>query len=399
MTEAEKTVLIAYGIFLLVALSRHVFMTYAHRRMIFLKEDGRAIDSPAPLVSIMVPAKDEAKGIENCIRSLLEQDYPNFEVLVVDDRSTDNTAEIVERIANETGRVRLVRIKELPAGWTGKTHALHVCTQSAKGEWFLFVDADTRLERACVRILIRDAIDNRADLESMLPSLECNSFWERTIQPFAGVCLMVLYPLHKVNDPQCMDHGFANGQFILMRRTAYEKIGGHESVRDKFVEDIHLGRRTREFGLGLRVVMAPALASVRMYSSLREIVRGWSRILYSAVNCKPAKLYGLLAAIFVFSLLGYGVVIVTGTMLALGYSTTFLWWLFAFGVAHCLIQDTLMARVYAISHSSRFYLLFRLFACVIMVYVVLRAIRMCSTHEVIWRGTQYAGKDQALKAS
>lgn len=390
MADWQRIVLVAYGIVVFIAFIRHFILSHAIRHMTFLSPNSPRLEGKElPFVSIMVPAKDEAHGIERCLRSLLAQDYPRFEVLVVDDRSEDGTPEIVERIAAEDSRLRLLRVQSLPPGWTGKTHALHFCQRHARGEWYLFVDADTRLDPACLTVVLRDAMDHGAALESLLPSLHAQSFWEKTIQPFAGVCLMVLFPLSKVNQPTNADMGFANGQFILLRRDAYEKIGGHEGVRDKFVEDIHLGRNARKAGYGLRIVMGRDIASVRMYSSLREILRGWSRILYSAVDFRPAKLYALLAAVLVFSVLSYVVLLGFGGMLLAGRASPFVTSMFLLGAAHEFLQTTIMARIYALSGSERKYLAIRFLAVFAMIVLLLRTIRMCRTHDVIWRGTSY----------
>ncbi|MFO0948228.1 MAG: glycosyltransferase [Planctomycetota bacterium] len=390
MTDWQRILLIAYGVIVLIAFIRHFILSHAIRHMTFLSPGSpRMAGSNAPLVSILVPAKDEAHGIERCLRSLLQQDYPNFEILVVDDRSEDGTPEVVARMAAEDSRLRLHQVRELPPGWTGKTHALHFCQRHARGEWLLFVDADTRLDPACVSVVLKDAMDHGAALESLLPSLHAQSFWEKTIQPFAGVCLMVLFPLSKVNQSTNVDMGFANGQFILLRRDAYDAIGGHEGVRDKFVEDIHLGRNARKAGYGLRVVMGRDIASVRMYSSLKEILRGWSRILYSAVDFRPAKLYALLAAVLVFSVLSYAVLLGFGGMLLAGNRTPFVSSMFLLGIAHEILQTTIMARIYALSGSEQKYLAFRFLAVLVMIVILLKTIRMCRTHDVIWRGTSY----------
>lgn len=395
MNPWQVLILAAYSVVVLVTLVRHFILTAVKRHMTFLSPTSPRMTGPnLPLVSILVPAKDEEHGIESCVRSLLAQNYPHFEVLVIDDRSADRTAEIVERIAEHDVRLQLVRVRELPPGWTGKTHALDVGQRKARGSWLLFVDADTRHEPQTLSALLRDAVDHGAHLESMLPALDARTFWEATVQPFAGVCLMVFFPLHKVNDARLPEFAFANGQFILIRRDAYDAIGGHEAVRDKFVEDIHLGRNVRRHGLGLRVVMAPALSRVRMYSSLSAIIRGWSRILYSSVDHRPAKLYALLAAICVFSVLSYAVLIGTGCALIAGAGSPFVVWLLGLGAAHQVFQTTIMARIYDLSHSRKVFLLARILAVAVMLIVVVKTIRMCRTHRIVWRGTTYGREIQ-----
>jgi glycosyltransferase involved in cell wall biosynthesis len=392
VSPIEQVILGAYGVVVAICLVRHFIWAWAMRATPFLapgKVDWKG--QTPPLVSILVPAKDEEKGIEACLEGLRQQDYPNYEILVADDRSADRTAEIVERVSQRDPRVRLVRVTQLPDGWTGKTNALQQLQTNARGQWLLFVDADTRQHPTCLSVAINDSIAHGTDMLSVMPALDMRSFWERVVQPFAAMCLMILYPLPRVNDPKRKDMGFANGQFILVRRSAYDAIGQHTLVRDKFVEDVHLGRLIRQRDLSLRVAMAPDLVSVRMYASLAEITRGWARILYSGVDCQPAKLWMIQALIVIFSVLAYVVLGITGVLIALGQATPFVWGMFWLGIAHEVLQETMFARIYHTTRSRIDYLVFRPLAVAIMLFVVGRAIRMCRTHAVTWRGTKYAG--------
>lgn len=390
MASWQIAVLASYSVFVLVAVLRHFFYSHAMGRTPWLYPTDSAADPcTGPLVSVLIPAKDEQDTIGNCVRSLLTQEYGNIEILVIDDRSEDRTAAVVQDLQQQSPKVRLIQIQNLPPGWTGKTNALHQGQQQARGEWLLFVDADTTHKPQALGVVLQDAIRHQVELESLLPALDSRSFWEKVIQPFAGVCLMVFYPLHRVNQDEEATLGFANGQFILIRREAYDAIGGHEAVRDKFVEDIHLGRLVRRCGRKLRVVMAPDLSAVRMYASLQGIVRGWSRILYSAVDAKPLRLYLLFLSVCLFSLLSYVVVIGVGAAVLAGWRTPFAIWLLTLGVIHQLAQTTLMARIYHASRSSLRYLLYRPLAVLAMLGILARTIRMCRTHAVTWRGTSY----------
>ncbi|MBY0588803.1 glycosyltransferase family 2 protein [bacterium] len=395
LTWLEQTLVVGYGVIVAICLIRHFIWGWAMRATPFLAP-GR-VDWPtgqAPRVSILVPAKDEEKGIQACLESLLEQDYPNFEIWVVNDRSVDSTAQIVEEVAKKDPRVNLLSIKHLPEGWTGKTHALQQLQAHVRGEWLLFVDADTRQHPTSLSISIQDSLRNKTDMLSVMPALDMKSFWERVVQPFAAMCLMILYPLPRVNDPKRKEMGFANGQFILVRRSAYDAIGQHTLVRDKFVEDVHLGRLIREKGLSLRVAMAPDLVSVRMYASLTEIIRGWARILYSGVDMRPGKLWMIQALILVFSVLAYVVLGVTGALILAGHATSFVWIMFWLAVAHEVLQETMFARIYRTTRSRLDYLVFRPLAVGVMLYVVGKAIGMCRTHAVVWRGTTYDARLQ-----
>jgi len=393
MEPWQSTLLNAYGVIVFIVICNHLVYAIETGRITFLTPESPKLEGESlPFVSILVPAKDEQATIEGCIHSLLAQEYPNFEVLIVDDRSEDDTAAIVERMASEDDRLRLVQVEKLPDGWTGKTHALQVCQEHARGEWLLFVDADTLQHPTCLSVVMQDCISHEVGMETLLPALEVRSFWEGVVQPFAGTLLMLLYPLRKLNDPGPKGKAWGNGQFILMSRAAYDTIGRHEAVRDKFVEDIHLGRLIRKYGLGLRVASGAGVSKVRMYASLTDIVRGWSRILYSAVDFRPAKLYGLFAATCAFSVLSYVVLITSGTAWLTGNTSSFVSIAFLMAVVHEIAQLTLHARIYARSHSAMKYLPFRICGVFVVLYLLAKTIRMCSTHKVIWRGTSY-GQD------
>src|SRR5262249_28592137 len=151
-----------------------------------------------PLVSAIIPAKDEEEKLADCLASVCRQTYPNLEILVVDDRSTDRTAAIAARFAAQDPRVRVLSICELPDGWTGKTHALHVASGAARGDWYWFIDADTRHEPESLSIVLEYARAQRAELASLLPEMRCETFWEKVVQPLEGIVLMRSYPLSRV---------------------------------------------------------------------------------------------------------------------------------------------------------------------------------------------------------
>jgi cellulose synthase/poly-beta-1,6-N-acetylglucosamine synthase-like glycosyltransferase len=398
MATWQIIVLSIYGVIVLAALVRHVVLSRAIRDMDFIipaTPSGHPTDPPTlPTVTVLIPAKDEAAVIERCLTSVLGQQGVSFDVIVADDRSTDGTTDIVQRLARSDSRLKLVRIEQLREGWTGKTNALHQAQQHARGEYLLFVDADTVLEPGCLAGALKRAMETQADLFSMLPALEGGSFWERVIQPFASACLMILFPLKRVNDPRFPREAFANGQFILMRRSAYDQLGGHESVRNKFVEDINLARQVRRAGLNLHVAMGPDVFRVRMYSSLAAIIKGWSRIFYSAVDAQVLGVMYVASFIIIFSVTGYVAVVGAGLVWLMGHGCPFTRVLFGMGLAHVLIQMTVFARVYRLTKSSLLFLPLRFLAVGIMLYILGKTARMCQTHHVEWRGTSY-GKELA----
>ena len=390
MTPTQRLVLEIYAGLIAIWPIRHLVLSWALPKLDYLDpRSPRFAEPDPPLVSAIIPAKDEQDVIADCLATVRAQAYPNLEILVVDDRSTDRTPEIVRAVAEVDPRVRLVTIEHLPPGWTGKTHALHVAAGQAKGEWFWFVDADTRHEPESLSIVLEYARSRGAALASLLPEMRCESFWESVAQPLLGVVLIQNYPLFWANDPK-KSLAFANGQYILIRRDAYLAAGGHEAVRDKFVEDIYLAKAVKEAGLSSRTAIAHGIGSTRMYTSLPQFVRGWSRILYDALGRDPWRL--LLQGLdpLVFSQTAHVAFVASLVMLALGRpSVAFAGWLLALSVAHHLLAYTCLRRLYVLSVPRTRHVAWYPLAGLVLDAILFQAIRMCLTGQVSWRGTSY----------
>jgi chlorobactene glucosyltransferase len=283
--------------------------------------------SPAPLISLIVPARNEERNIARCVAAALAQDYPNYEVIVLDDRSTDSTPEILRRYAERDRRLKVVHGIELPAGWAGKPHALYQAGKTARGEWLCFVDADTFIEPAALSSTLAKALETKADLFTIMTSQIMGTFWERAVLPLVMTALSVGFSPRKVNDPKRRD-AVANGQFILIKRSVYDAIGGHASVRDQIVEDKALSEQVKWNGYRLVMAAGYSVASTRMYTSLPEMWEGWTKNIYLGLKDQPALLmlgaFGalltLLAALFmpIWPLLGLWWYVNGGEWLAIG---------------------------------------------------------------------------------
>ncbi len=222
-----------------------------------------------PLVSLIVPARNEAKNIRCCVESLLAQDYPNLQILVLEDRSTDSTPVILAELAARDSRLVILAGRELPACWAGKPHALYQAAKSAAGEWLLFVDADTFLHPNAVSACLASAQKTGADLYTVMTEQITGSFWERVVMPLVMTALSVGFSPRKVNDPNTRD-AIANGQFILIKRTVYDAIGGHEKLKNQIVEDKAISEQVKWNGYRLIVADGRGIAQTRMYTDLPD---------------------------------------------------------------------------------------------------------------------------------
>jgi chlorobactene glucosyltransferase len=241
-----------------------------------------------PLISVIVPAHNEEDCIVECLTSVIEQDYPCFEVILVDDRSQDQTAKLARSVLDGRGNCKLITITDLPSGWTGKCHALHAAVPHARGEWLAFLDADSLIHRSALSSCYCEAVNRKVGMITLSPRPVLRTFWERALQPVFMGLSGIIYPLPEVNDPSS-PVASANGMFYLISRAAYQKIGGHGAVRGLAVEDIGIGKRVKAMGLGLLFANGREVLRTRMYTGFVEIVRGWTRIHSASLNYQVGK--------------------------------------------------------------------------------------------------------------
>ncbi|HXZ04399.1 MAG TPA: glycosyltransferase family 2 protein [Ktedonobacteraceae bacterium] len=235
-----------------------------------------------PLVSIIVPARNEELNIRRCVESLLEQSYPNYEVIVVDDGSTDDTPNILETLIQthrQSNRLWVLRLREeLPEGWAGKPHAIHAGVQESHGEWLLFTDADTWHAPDALQCALTSALKTGSDLYTLGTQQELPGFWDKVMMPMAYLGISMMYPVKKVNDP-LSSIAIANGQFILIRRAVYDILGGYArpELRNTLLDDRDLAYTVKQQGFRLKLEDGRDLVHVQMYHGLREAWRGWRK--------------------------------------------------------------------------------------------------------------------------
>jgi glycosyltransferase involved in cell wall biosynthesis len=389
MTSTQRTLLWVYAAMMAIWPLRHVVISWVLRRIETLTpESPRCESGDLPLVTAIIPAKDEEATLGACLAAVSAQTYPRLEIVVVDDRSTDGTAAIARVAAAADPRVRVMTIDELPPGWTGKTHALACAAGEARGDWLWFLDADTTFVPENLAIVMEYARTQGAGLVSLLPEMRCETFWESVVQPLASIVLMQAYPLVLVNAATSR-RAFANGQYILIARNAYEAAGGHGAVRDRFVEDIALAGRVKSLGIPIRVALARRLGDTRMYASLGQLVHGWSRILYDAFDRRAWRLMVPILDGLVFNQSGHIVLAAALVLLAQGHRGPWPFWLLGLSLIHHLLAYTVMQRVYRLSVPHSRHTAWYPIGNFVLDWILLRAIAMCLTGRVRWRGTDY----------
>ncbi|MEP7226171.1 MAG: glycosyltransferase family 2 protein [Gemmatimonadales bacterium] len=239
------------------------------------------IDTPPEsgrLVSVVIPARNESSTIATVVGSILSTTYHPIELLVVDDRSSDDTAAIVESFSDP--RLRLLRGEKLPAGWYGKPWACFQGYRAAKGDILLFTDADTRHAPELLARAVGALAKERADLVTVAPMQRCITFWERVVMPQVWLLLALRYHPDAVNRARRERDVIANGQFILTTREAYEAAGTHEAVRHEVAEDLALAQTYLRHGRKLHFAFAERLMETRMYQGLSHLIEGWSKNIY-----------------------------------------------------------------------------------------------------------------------
>jgi chlorobactene glucosyltransferase len=345
----------------------------------------------APLISICIPARNEENNIRNCVESALGQDYPNIEVIVLDDRSTDSTLIQLREIASYDSRLLTINGSELPEGWAGKPHALFQASAAAHGEWLCFVDADTFLASQAISSCYAKAIETKADLFTTMNEQILGSFWEKVVMPLVMTALSVGFSPRKVNDPNNRD-AIANGQFIMIRRTVYDAIGGHENVKDQIVEDKAISEQVKWNGYRLVVADGTKVIRTRMYTSLPSMWEGWTKNIYLGLSDHPAMLMlgafgatlSVIAALFlpVWPLLGINWYLNNGGWLAI-----------AVIVQSLVVWGSLIyarARVASKMNISAWYALTTpLGAGVFAAMMLTSAWKVISGQGVTWRGRKY----------
>lgn len=331
-----------------------------------------------PKVSLIVPACNEAAGIEAATRAKLASDYPNFELVLVDDRSDDGTSEIADRLAREDPRVRVVHLRELPAGWLGKVHALSRGVAEASGEWLLFSDADVHLEPDLLRRAISEALRRQAEFVTIAPQLLSAGFALDVILATFMRMLVVGGRLWKISDPRSRA-AVGGGVFNLAKRSAWERTPGFEWLRLEIADDVALGQMMKRSGARSFIFDGEDGVRLHFYHSVRDMMQGLEKNGYAVLGgLRPWRAL-LLGAVLLH--------VEVSPLIALALPSWPARLAGALVLALLLASQGLVARA---GHRSVLRSLVPGFGALMMVFFMFRS--MLLTHArggIVWRGTHY----------
>ena len=300
-----------------------------------------------PLVSVIIPARDESLSIEETLKCLGAATYPNLEVIVVNDRSRDETSALARRFAGTSSRFQVVDIEHLPELWLGKTHAMQVGYGQSSGDWLCFIDADVRLEPDCIEVAVRVGLDRGLDHLSLFPSLKFSGALEGAfVMAFAFFFGAHVQPW-KAKDPRS-DKFCGVGAFNLVRRDAYEGVGAHRALRLEVADDLKLGKLVKAKGYHQDAMDGEGLLSVQWQrGGLRGYVRGLEKNAFAGLEYSLFRVAGASAGVILLSILPF-VTLVTGHGPARWASAVSVAMI---GLAHVPIAHQMGARwFYAIAH-------------------------------------------------
>ena len=334
--------------------------------------------SRLPAVSIIVPARNEEANLGDCLQSLVAQVNVPVEIIVVDDGSTDRTRQIAESFAG----VRVISPGTLPAGWTGKNNAVVAGAEVARGEWLLFTDADTVHLPGSLARALAEAKEYGVDMLSYSPEQIAVTFWEMAVLPVVFAELAHEYPPKKVSDP-ASPIAAANGQYILIRRDAYEAVGGHRAIACELLEDVALARAVKNSGRKIRFRYAAEAVRTRMYRNFRQLREGWTKnlaLLFPQPGWLAAKLlllWGAVWIMFFWASIGFA-----------GHGRP--WW----ALALILGPMYLAMRLRRANFTGDMEILGAIFGMPMFSYLLLRSKRAHARGIVLWKDRAYSGPNK-----
>lgn len=367
---------------------------FAQSRMTKLVRWTKPLPPSPPRVTIVIPAKDEGLEVERCLKSVLAQDYPDFDIVAVNDRSRDQTGAIFDTYSMENERFRSLHIpmNGLPPGWLGKCNALYTATRQIDSPWILFVDSDVTLAPNALSSAMSLALVREVDALSILTTLECRNFLERLMLPLLAGTWTVMHAVSLTNQDSKPHRAEANGQFFLVRREAYEAVGGHATVKDCITEDVELARALKVAEFKMRFYMGAHLAATRMHARFDQMLHGWSRIYSGTARRRPWRILATIIAVII-CVDSFWPALVLGPLHPLRGSL-----LLTLGVLmiHWTAATLFLRNFYRKSGNAGWYALLAPLSTSLMLVILLYSLRKCQTGKIVWRDTVFHSKTERV---
>lgn len=359
---------------------------FARRKPLLPTDELRLSARDAPLVSVLVPARNEEdRVLADCIRSILAQDYGRFEIIAVNDRSTDATGATLESMAQSDDRLRFIEGEEPPAGWLGKPYAMQQALKHARGEWILATDADMIFDRTALRAAMDHTLAGAGDALTLIPNFEAGSFWERVMIPTWAWVLLMFTLFYRIGNPKTQG-AVGIGGFFLMRRSVLERVGGYEALKDEVMEDVRLAEMIKRSGARLLTEHAPALLSTRMYRNFGEMWECSTKNWFSGMKFSLSFAIAGVLSMYLMSVVPPLIALGSAIGIALGGRAD-LWLLFTPAALSWLLQVVVLAMASRSSKVSPAYALTAPLGLGLM-YAMLfdSSIRITTGRGVTWKG-------------
>ena len=338
-------------------------------------------DSACPRIAVIVPARNEAAQLPRAMASLLALDYPQLEIIAVNDRSTDETGTILDEFAARSSRLRVIHVNALPEGWLGKTHAMWLAAQQTDADWLLFTDADIVFRPDTLRRVMSNVSRTRADHFVLLPQLETHTLGERALFSFFQLLFVFGHRPWKVSDPKTRD-SIGIGAFNLIRRSTYQELGTYSALRLAVLDDMMLGEVVKRRGYNQRCGLGQELISLKWASGTSQVISNFDKNFFSTMQYRIGRTLG---AVFLLSILNLAPFL--GLWFASGWAK----------LPYVLALLAMAALYFGVSRSLRIswaYFYLHPISTLVMIYTLIRSMILAFRHGgVVWRGTVYPLKE------
>src|SRR5712692_7692481 len=353
-------------------------IAYGALRLPMIKDIAPAADADCPRTSILLAARDEEEKLPAALATLMEIDYPNLEVIAVDDRSQDSTGRILDEFAAAHPRLRIVHITELPKGWLGKPHALQNAYEASTGDWLLFTDSDVRFKPDVLRRAIALAKARNLDHLTLMGDVEMVGFWETVLITFFGMAFHMATNPYRVANPNSRAY-IGIGAFQLLKRSAYEGSGTHRRLAMEVVDDMKLGKIVKQSGFRSEVAFAQDFVAVRWHAGLGNLIRGVTKNFFAVAGYNMVIAGAQIAGLFALSVLPFA-----GLIFGQG-------WIRGFAAIAVFIAVCFQAGIAAVvMRVSPLYALTQPLGAMLMSYMILRsAFVTLKQGGIVWRDTFY----------